>query len=102
MLLDHPSIQDCAVVGVPDEDVGELPRAYVVLKAGKNASAIEIQNFVKGEWIRYCTAISAFEFGANLLPQTGSLRDQGKSGDRIPFAHDFSLITQGSGLGSTS
>ena len=50
LLLGHPAIADCAVVGVPDLDAGELPRAYVVLKPGHmtTTSADDIMTFVAG------------------------------------------------------
>ena len=32
LLLSYPSVADAAVIGVPDEAAGELPRAYIVLK----------------------------------------------------------------------
>ena len=31
-LLNHPQVADAAVIGVPHEYSGEVPRAYVVLK----------------------------------------------------------------------
>lgn len=32
VLYDHPSVKECAVVGIPDENVGQIIRASVVLK----------------------------------------------------------------------
>jgi acyl-CoA synthetase (AMP-forming)/AMP-acid ligase II len=44
VLLSHPMIADSAVIPCPDEEAGEVPKAFVVLK-GK-ASAEEIQEYV--------------------------------------------------------
>jgi len=32
VLLSHPSVADAAVVGLPDLEAGEIPKAFVVLK----------------------------------------------------------------------
>jgi len=42
MLADHPAIGQAAVVGVPDERLGEVGRAFVVLRPGAAATGPEI------------------------------------------------------------
>ena len=49
-LLAHPEIAECAVVGAPDPDRGEIVQAYVVLKGGVGRSpetAKRLQDHVK-------------------------------------------------------
>ncbi|MGW7296988.1 class I adenylate-forming enzyme family protein [Streptomyces sp. NPDC054829] len=41
-LLAHPAVHDTAVVGMPDEDYGEVPLAYVALEPGADVSAAEL------------------------------------------------------------
>ena len=49
----HPSIQDAAVVGLKvDESVGEIPKAFVVLKQGTDAKPREIEKFVERKLTR--------------------------------------------------
>lgn len=44
VLLSHPAIADAAVIASDDEDAGEVPKAFVVLKS--ESSADEIMEFV--------------------------------------------------------
>lgn len=52
-LIQHPSVLESAVVGLPDEDGLIKSKAFVVLKEGHSATEEELQGFVKEKLAPY-------------------------------------------------
>ena len=54
LLLEHPAVADAAVIGKPSEQAGEIPKAYVVLRAGyANQPADELMAWVNARLSTY-------------------------------------------------
>ena len=69
------------MIGVPDEEAGEIPTAFIALKPGAEATATDIQEFVAGEVAHY-KQVRIVEF-VDEIPKSASgkilrrlLRDQ--------------------------
>jgi fatty-acyl-CoA synthase len=69
-LLRHPAVQEVAVVGMKDEQWGESPHAFVVLKPGGAATAEELREFAR-EHLAHFKVPRAFNF-VQELPKTAT------------------------------
>jgi len=69
-LVAHPSVYEVAVIPVPDQKWGEVPKALVVLKPDAQASAEELLDFCRSRISRYKVPHS-IEF-LPALPKTGT------------------------------
>ncbi len=47
VLLRHQKVSEVAVIGIPDKDTGEIPKAFVVLKDGQISTPKEIRDYCR-------------------------------------------------------
>ena len=89
VLVEHPAVQESAVVGVPDEEAGEIPKAFVILYGGTSSSVTEVEliAFVNGKLTGY-KKLHEVEFVESLpkLPSGKILRRELKELERARHA----------------
>ena len=73
VLLEHPCVLECGVVGTPDEERGQIVKAFIVLKPGVDAAdglKQQLQDYVKSQIAPYKYPRS-IEF-VDALPRTNT------------------------------
>jgi fatty-acyl-CoA synthase len=68
-VMSHPAVMEAAVIAIPDEKWGEVPKAFVTLKPGQQATAEEIMAHCRTRLARFKLP-KAIEFGD--LPKTST------------------------------
>lgn len=61
LLYENPKVLEAAVVGIADDKMGEIPKAYITLKPGEEADEEEIMDYVKDRLAKY-KKLRAVEF----------------------------------------
>ncbi|ETX05342.1 class I adenylate-forming enzyme family protein [Candidatus Entotheonella palauensis] len=70
VLFQHEAVADCAVIGKPDAESGEIPKALVLLNAGVQIEPEALMDFVGGRLAGY-KRVREVEFVSN-IPKTAS------------------------------
>jgi acyl-CoA synthetase (AMP-forming)/AMP-acid ligase II len=70
LLLTHPAVADSAVIPVPDDEAGEIPKAFVVLKPDQTPTADDLMAFIADEVAGY-KQIRQLEF-VDQIPKSAS------------------------------
>ena len=70
LLVGHPSIADAAVIGIPDDEAGELPKAFVALQPNATLSEGEVKAFV-ADHVAHYKQVRVVEF-VDEIPRSAS------------------------------
>ncbi|MEE4263312.1 MAG: AMP-binding protein [Desulfobacteraceae bacterium] len=53
VLYIHPDVQECAVIGTPDKEWGEIVTAFILPKPGRTIDEMELKDFLKARLSAY-------------------------------------------------
>jgi long-chain acyl-CoA synthetase len=95
VLVEHRAVLESAVVGVPDVEAGEIPKAFVVLHSGTSYSVTdeELITFVNGKLagykklreVEFVEALPKLPSGKILRRELRELERARRAGERIMF-----------------
>jgi long-chain acyl-CoA synthetase len=70
LLMEHPAVMDSAVIPKRDAESGEVPKAFVLLRQGQDASVEDLMRFVEERVAPY-KKVREIEF-VQAIPKTPS------------------------------
>lgn len=100
LLLGHPSVEDVAVLGIPDDYSGERPKAYIVLQKNKKDNPEGVgkalikyvqEKKVRHKWIREIEIVDEIPKSASGKILRRILRDMAKEGKKGTIIKDDSV-----------
>jgi fatty-acyl-CoA synthase len=72
-IYQHPDVQEVAIIAIPDEKWGEVPKAFITPKPGTTPTAADIINFCRGR-LAHFKCPKAVEFGELPKTSTGKIK----------------------------
>lgn len=71
ILRDHSDILDAAVIGIPHQTSGEVPKAFIVRRPGSSLNELQIQKFLAERVSAHKHLMGGIEF-IEMIPKTAS------------------------------
>lgn len=69
VLTDDPRVSDAYVIGIPDERLGEVPKAFVVAEPGESLTEDDVRAIVEDKLARYKRLEAVAMIGSDDLPR---------------------------------
>jgi len=79
-LMEHPAVASCAVIGLPDEDLGQ--RVHAVLELSSGVSDDELREFLAARLVRYKVPRSFERVEGQVRDDAGKVRRTALAADR--------------------